>query len=91
MEKKQIGFELSIYQSDQELPHEDAMILTKAKQARESSYSPYSKFRVGAALLLKNGKVLLGSNQENASFPAGLCAEGVALFNAGANYPNEEI
>ena len=53
--------------------------------------SPYSRFRVGAALLLDNGKVVLGSNQENAAYPSGLCAERVAIFYAGANYPEAKI
>jgi len=91
MEKRHIGFELSVYRSEKELSKEDAALLSEAERARESSYSPYSKFSVGTALLLQNGEVVLGSNQENASFPAGLCAERVALFYAGANYPNERI
>ena len=73
------------------MTEEDVSLLKEAENAVQNSYSPYSKFAVGAALLLESGKVLLGSNQENASFPAGLCAEGVTIFNAGANYPNEKI
>ena len=91
MEKKQISFELTIFNSLDEMSKEDASLLTQAETARRNSYSPYSNFSVGAALLLENGTVLLGSNQENASFPAGLCAEGVALFHAGANFPKEAI
>lgn len=91
MEKKRIGFELSIFDSLDEMSEADVSLLQQAETARQNSYSPYSKFSVGAALLLENGTVLLGSNQENASFPAGLCAEGVAVFNAGANYPDEKI
>lgn len=91
MEKKHIGFELSIFNSMDEMSEDDVILLRQAETARQNSYSPYSKFSVGAALLLETGTVLLGSNQENASFPAGLCAEGVAVFNAGANYPNEKI
>ncbi|MEM1002405.1 MAG: cytidine deaminase, partial [Bacteroidota bacterium] len=55
------------------------------------AYAPYSKFCVGAAIFLENGEVVTGSNQENASYPSGLCAERTALFYAGANYPNQEI
>lgn len=91
MEKKQIGFELLVFNSLDEMSESDVNLLHQAETARQNSYSPYSKFSVGAALLLENGTVLLGSNQENASFPAGLCAEGVAVFNAGSNYPNERI
>jgi cytidine deaminase len=91
MEKKQIGFELAIFHSLDEMPKEDVMLLQEAERARQNSYSPYSKFSVGAALMLESGKIVLGSNQENASFPAGLCAEGVTVFTAGANYPKEKM
>ena len=91
MEKKHIGFELSIFNSLDEMEKGDVALLKEAERAMQNSYSPYSRFRVGAALLLESGKVLWGSNQENASFPAGLCAEGVAVFQAGANHPNEKI
>ena len=91
MEKKHIGFELSIFDSLDEMTQGDVKLLGEAERARQNSYSPYSKFSVGAALMLESGRILLGSNQENASFPAGLCAEGVALFNAGANHPEEKI
>lgn len=91
MEKRHIGFDLSIFGTIDELPREDADLLVKAEQARQGSYSPYSKFSVGAALLLENGMVIKGSNQENASFPAGLCAEGAAIYNAGSNYPNQKM
>ena len=62
--------------------------MQQAIEIRKSAYAPYSKFRVGAAILLDNGKIVLGSNQENAAYPSGLCAERVAIFYAGANYPN---
>jgi len=91
MEKKNIGFELTVLESLNEMSNEDVTLLQEAEKAKQNSYSPYSKFAVGAALLLESGKMILGSNQENASFPAGLCAEGAALFNAGANYPQEKI
>lgn len=57
-------------------------IIKLARKAQESSYSPYSKFRVGAALEMKDGKVILGANIENASYPLSCCAERVALFNS---------
>jgi cytidine deaminase len=66
-------------------------LIKKAKEAYESSYSPYSNFQVGAAALLENGEIILGSNQENAAYPSGLCAERVSLFQAGARFPNVKI
>jgi cytidine deaminase len=63
----------------------------QAVETRKNAYAPYSKFRVGAAILLDNGKVVLGSNQENAAYPSGLCAERVAIFQAGAIYPDAKI
>ncbi|MBL3656457.1 cytidine deaminase [Fulvivirga sediminis] len=66
-------------------------LIKKAQEACDTSYSPYSKFKVGAAILLDNGEILTGSNQENSCYPAGLCAERVVLFFAGANYSNHII
>ena len=62
-----------------------------AVEAARNAYAPYRRFRVGAALLLSNGVVVVGSNQENAAYPSGLCAERTALFAAGAQYPNEAV
>ena len=62
-----------------------------AVEVARNAYAPYSRFRVGAALLLSNGVVVVGSNQENAAYPSGLCAERTALFAAGAQYPNEAV
>lgn len=66
-------------------------LIEQAKAALAGSYSPYSHFRVGAAVLLDNGAIITGSNQENGAYPSGLCAERVALFYAGAQYPNVPI
>ncbi|MEW5845270.1 MAG: cytidine deaminase [Bacteroidota bacterium] len=66
-------------------------LIEQAKMALAGSYSPYSHFRVGAAVLLENGEIITGSNQENGAYPSGLCAERVALFYAGAQYPNVPI
>ncbi len=87
MEKKQIGFELTIFESVNELSQSEQELLHAAEQAQENAYAPYSNFQVGAAVLLENGEVVIGSNQENASYPSGLCAERVAVFQAGARYP----
>jgi len=65
--------------------------MQEAVTARNNAYAPYSLFHVGAALLLENGKVVIGSNQENAAYPSGLCAERVAIFQAGALYPGVKI
>ncbi len=74
-----------------ELSEADKMLCEKAKDALVTSYSPYSKFKVGTAILLYDDQIVLGSNQENVAYPSGLCAERVALFTIGANYPNAMI
>jgi len=79
------------YTSAQELPAADRELLEQAKQATETAYAPYSKFRVGCALILENGIVVKGSNQENIAYPSGLCAERVAIFHAGASYPDVPV
>lgn len=90
MKKIQKSLELSEF-SFSELSPSYQNLVQKAKLAFESSYSPYSNFPVGAALLLENSQIILGSNQENAAYPTGLCAERVALFNYGANQRSIEI
>jgi len=82
---------LLVFETLQELPTEIQDLMAQAIAIRKTAYAPYSKFRVGAALLLDNGKVVLGSNQENAAYPSGLCAERVAIFHAGAVYPDAKI
>ena len=74
-----------------ELSEEDRQLVEAAKQATDSSYAPYSKFRVGAAVRLKDGTVVAGANQENAAYPSGLCAERTALFAAGAQHPEQPV
>ncbi|MBC2839574.1 cytidine deaminase [Robiginitalea sp. SC105] len=91
MEKRHIGFDLIVYADPSGLPQEDQELLRAAREATSGSYSPYSRFRVGAALRLATGETVIGSNQENASFPSGLCAERVAVFQAGARFPGAEI
>lgn len=68
-----------------------AELIEEAKKAAQQAYAPYSRFLVGAALKLKNGKIIRGNNQENAAYPSGLCAERVACFAAKSQYPNEAI
>lgn len=69
----------------------EQQLIEVAKQSTYNSYAPYSHFHVGAALLLKNGTIIPGCNQENAAFPAGICAERSALFAAGAQYPDQPV
>ena len=83
--------QLFVYETFEELPIDIQNLMNQAVEIRKKAYAPYSRFRVGAALLLDNGKVVLGSNQENAAYPSGLCAERVAIFYAGANYPEAKI
>ncbi|MFN7313093.1 MAG: cytidine deaminase [Bacteroidota bacterium] len=79
------------YDSEDELNEADRELLQLAKEAVHTSYAPYSKFHVGCALRLNNGVIVKGSNQENIAYPSGLCAERVAIFSAGASYPNEPV
>jgi cytidine deaminase len=79
------------YDAISELPEKDRNLLMAAKKAAESAYAPYSNFHVGAAVLLENGVVVSGNNQENAAYPSGLCAERVAMFYAGAQYPGVPV
>ncbi len=74
-----------------ELSEKEMQVVNAAKEACNSSYSPYSQFSVGVALLLSDGKVVIGSNQENAAYPSGMCAERVALYQAGALFPKTPI
>jgi cytidine deaminase len=82
---------LEVYSQPDELVDADRQLLQEAQQATNSAYAPYSHFCVGAALLLEDGSVIRGSNQENAAYPSGLCAERTAIFWAGANHPGKTI
>jgi cytidine deaminase len=91
MKKKEIAFSIDVYDSADELNREDAILLQLARDATKKAYAPYSQFRVGAAARLVNGEIVSGANQENAAFPAGLCAERVLLATASSLYPGEAI
>lgn len=91
MNKKHITIDYKELTSRQELSKQDLELLEKAEEARERAYSPYSGFKVGASLQLGNDIIFTGNNQENASFPVGLCAERVALFAAHAQYPDQRM
>lgn len=91
MKEISITTQFSVFDSIEELPIDIQNLMEQAITVRKKAYAPYSKFRVGTALLLDNGKIVLGSNQENAAYPSGLCAERVAVFQSGAIYPDAKI
>ncbi|MEG2100045.1 cytidine deaminase [Flavobacterium sp. FlaQc-28] len=91
MKEISITSSFTVYESIKEVSVEIQDLMTQAVEIRKKAYAPYSQFRVGAALLLDNGKIVLGSNQENAAYPSGLCAERVAIFHAGSIYPEAKI
>jgi len=90
---KKSTIEITVYEADNinELHADDARLLKEATVATRQSYAPYSNFNVGAAVLLENGEIIYGSNQENAAYPSGLCAERVALFYANSHHPNVAV
>ncbi len=88
MEKFKIETELYRINSLDELSVEERDLVLKSKEIVKNAYAPYSEFRVGAAALLANGKVITGTNQENAAYPSGMCAERVAVFYANSQYPD---
>lgn len=87
MQDKKVEINYKEYSSLEELDVQDRELAEAAIGAQKSSYAPYSHFNVGAAVLMENGVVVKGSNQENAASPSGLCAERTAMFAAGASYP----
>jgi len=87
MNKLNVTINYESYISKEDLEACDKILCEQAEKALESSYSPYSNFKVGTAVRLSNGQIVLGSNQENVAYPSGLCAERVALFTIGAAYP----
>ena len=91
MHQHQLLVAFEVFNDSAELSAQDGDLLKAAWAATELSYAPYSKFRVGAAARLSNGNIVKGSNQENASFPAGLCAERVLLSICSSLYPGMAI
>jgi cytidine deaminase len=91
MHSHQYSFDFEVYDSIDDLTIEDAQLLRDAQNATKIAYAPYSHFYVGAMALLANGKTVAGSNQENASYPVGLCAERVLLSAASSLYPGIPI
>jgi cytidine deaminase len=91
MQIRNINLEIEEYNNEGSLPKADLELLKHATTAIDGSYAPYSEFHVGAAALLDNGQLITGSNQENAAYPSGLCAERVALFHAKSQYPDAKV
>jgi len=91
MEKKKITLNYIIFQDTSELSFSEKTLLSKAVEARKKANAPYSNFSVGASLLLENGEIIIGNNQENAAYPSGMCAERVAIWNAASQFPNVPI
>ena len=91
MKELHITTTFKVFENLSQLPKDIQSLMNEAIAIRKKAYAPYSHFRVGAALLLDNGKIVLGSNQENAAYPSGLCAERVAIYQAGAVYPEAKI
>jgi len=91
MNKVTITTDFDVFETIQELPTDIQNLMHEAVAIRKTAYAPYSHFKVGTAILLDNGEIIVGSNQENAAYPSGLCAERVAVFYAGAKYPEAKI
>ena len=91
METRKHSFDYLVYPDSSTLPAADQQLLSAARKVTAQAYAPYSRFHVGAVILLSNGSTINGTNQENASYPAGICAERVALSAASAVYPGIAI
>jgi cytidine deaminase len=91
MINKEIKIAFEEYNNIDELNEADKALCLESVKGLSNSHSPYSKFRVGVAMRLQSGKLIYASNQENVAYPSGLCAERVALFNWGANHPDDPI
>jgi len=91
MKKLNIETTAIIFDNLTELSAQERSLMSEAVAAREKAYAPYSNFKVGCALLLDNGKIIQGNNQESAAYPSGMCAERVAIWKAGSEYPNMKV
>ena len=89
--KKQRIISYSEYSGKEELSSDEVRLYEAAVEAASTAYAPYSSFSVGAALLLSDGTVVRGSNQENAAYPSGMCAERTALYAAAVTHPSKEV
>ena len=91
MKESKFEFQYEVYNDISELTEKDAWLVKEARTVTENAYAPYSNFHVGAVAMLSNGEIVAGTNQENASYPVGICAERVLLGNAATLYPNISI
>jgi cytidine deaminase len=91
MNKQEFNFSYEVYDSAEELTKEDAWLVNEAREVTTAAYAPYSNFNVGAVAKLANGEIVAGTNQENASYPVGICAERVLLASAASLYPGIAI
>lgn len=91
MKETTLQIKFTEYEVSTQLPEKDNDLIMKAREVAKNAYAPYSGFRVGAAVLLGNGVVVTGNNQENAAYPSGLCAERTALFYASSQYPKVPV
>jgi len=91
MTDKQINIAFEEYSNLEEMTPEDRELANEAVLAMQNAYAPYSHFHVGAAVRMSNSQIVRGSNQENAAFPSGLCAERTAMFSASARYPDKDM
>jgi len=90
MKQVQLNIELNVCKIEA-LPKDEQALCQAAIDALSTSYSPYSNFKVGSAIMLESGKIIAGSNQENAVYPLGLCAERVAIFAAASQFPKQKM
>lgn len=91
MKESKFEFNYKVYENLSELPEEQQWLLNEAREVTSNAYAPYSKFQVGAVAKMANGEIVAGSNQENASFPVGLCAERVLLASVSSLFPKIPI
>jgi cytidine deaminase len=91
MKKIDVVASATVYDDVSELPSNVQLLMNKAIEARNNAYAPYSKFSVGAAMLLENNQIILGNNQESAAYPSGMCAERVAIWKAGSDFPGVKV
>lgn len=91
VKKLEVSISIEVHDDLSTLLESEQELMLKAQEATELAYAPYSEFHVGVAVLLNNGQIILGSNQENAAYPSGLCAERVALFHIGSSYRNLKV
>jgi cytidine deaminase len=91
MKEINTGSTAFIYEDINELSDVDKSLMNVAIEATKTSYAPYSGFNVGAALLMEDGSIIIGNNQENAAYPSGMCAERVAIWKAGSSFPNKKV